>query len=76
MLPTYNSGETVFVNELTKPKRGDVIVFYKHNVDNKFKAKFASPRRRRRGGYEKQIKRVAAAARRREDLGRKERRNA
>lgn len=61
MLPTYNSGETVFVNELTKPKRGDVIVFYKHNVDNKFKAKFASPKDSGKGGkYEKLIKRVVA----------------
>lgn len=61
MSSTYSDGEVVHVNKLTKLKRGDVVVFYKYDVDSKFKALFASGADVQSGGkYEKLIKRVVA----------------
>lgn len=59
MLTTYQSGDVVRVCKVVKPNRGDVAVFYKHDVDNKFIAMFS--RDSGSGGkYEKLIKRVVA----------------
>ena len=61
MNPTYKDGEIVRVVKLGKPKRGDVVVFYKNEVDSKFKAMFAKGADIQSGGkYEKLIKRVVA----------------
>ena len=61
MEPTYQSGDVVRVVKLGKPSRGDVVVFYKHDVDSKFKALFARGDDVSSGGkYEKLIKRVVA----------------
>lgn len=65
MTPTYNNNndknETVLVNKMATPKRGDVVVFYKNEVDNKFMAQFASREECAEGQpYEKLIKRVVA----------------
>lgn len=61
MLPTYESGNVVTVNKVRKPKRGDVVVFYKFDIDSKFKAMFARPEQSDIGQpYEMLIKRVVA----------------
>lgn len=58
---TFHSGDVVSVNKALSPERGDVVVFYKQHVDNKFAAMFASGDDVERGGkYEKLIKRVVA----------------
>lgn len=58
---TYHSGDKVTVNKLAKPKRGDVVVFYKHPVKSKFLALFArGDSSERDGDYYKLIKRVVA----------------
>ncbi|MDE7454975.1 MAG: signal peptidase I [Clostridia bacterium] len=61
MTPTYAHGEVVVVNKVVKPNRGDVVVFYLNDVDNKFKAMFAGAEKSGEGQpYEKLIKRVVA----------------
>lgn len=61
MNPTYDSGEIVTVNKVKGISRGDVVVFYKNEVDDKFKAQFAKPEECAEGKpYEKLIKRVVA----------------
>lgn len=61
MLPTYESGNIVTVNKLSKPKRGQVAVFYKYEIDSKLKAMFSSPEKRGKDQpYELLIKRVVA----------------
>lgn len=61
MNPTYQNGDVVTVNKAIVPKRGDVIVFYKNEVDNKFTAQFAPKEECALGKpYEKLIKRVVA----------------
>lgn len=61
MLPTFYTGNTIFVNKTVKPERGDVVVFYKRNIDSKFKALFASKQSRsREGKYAMLVKRVVA----------------
>lgn len=61
MNPTYNSGDVVTVNKTAMPKRGDVAVFYKNEVNNKFIAQFAKREECAEGQpYEKLIKRVVA----------------
>lgn len=61
MFDTYNDGDVVVVNKVAKIRRGDVVVFYTKDVDNKFKAMFASGDDAKEGGkYEKYIKRVVA----------------
>ena len=58
---TYHSGDKVTVNKLAKPKRGDVVVFYKNPVKSKFLGLFASGASIEQGGeYYKLIKRVVA----------------
>ena len=61
MNPTYEDKNVVTVNKAVAPKRGDVVVFYLHEVDNKFTAQFAKPEECAQGQpYEKLIKRVVA----------------
>lgn len=63
MTPTYDDKEIVVVNKLSTVKRGDVVVFYLNDVDDKFKAMFASAEECGEGQpYEKLIKRVVATA--------------
>ena len=58
---TYHNKDKVTVNKLAKPKRGDVVVFYKYPVKNKFLALFASSgSTEQEGEYYKLIKRVVA----------------
>lgn len=60
---TYKNGDVVVVNKLATPKRGDVVVIYLNDVDNKFKAQFAKDEECAQGQpYEKLIKRVVATA--------------
>lgn len=61
MNPTYENNEVVVVNKVKKLQRGDVVVFYKNEVSNKFTAQFASREECQAGQpYEKLIKRVVA----------------
>lgn len=61
MNPTYEHGNIVTVNKATAPKRGDVVVFYLNEVENRFLAQFAKPEEcRENQPYEKLIKRVVA----------------
>lgn len=63
MTPTYEDREIVVVNKMATVKRGDVVVFYLNDVDDKFKAMFASAEECGEGQpYEKLIKRVVATA--------------
>lgn len=63
MNPTYNSGDVVTVNKMMKPNRGDVVVFYKNEVEDKFVAQFAKREECAEGQpYEKLIKRVVGLA--------------
>lgn len=63
MNPTYNDGEVVTVNKMINPARGDVVVFYKNEVDDKLKAQFAKREECAEGQpYEKLIKRVIGLA--------------
>lgn len=58
---TYHNGDTVTVNKLKKPNRGDVAVFYKKAVKSKFLGVFARGDSIEQGGeYYKLIKRVVA----------------
>lgn len=66
-LPSYNAaltffdGDSVNINKVRQPVRGDVAVFFKHDIDSKFKAMFARGDDAASGGkYEKLIKRVVA----------------
>ena len=61
MMETYHSGDTVTVNKLKKPGRGDVVVFYKNPVKSKFLGLFARGEAIEPDGeYYKLIKRVVA----------------
>ena len=61
MMGTYSNGDTVTVNKLKLPKRGDVVVFYKNPVKSKFLGAFARGDSVEEGGeYYKLIKRVVA----------------
>ena len=58
---TYHDGDVVTVNKIKSPKRGDVVVFYKNPVKNKFLALFARGNSvEENGEYYKLIKRVVA----------------
>ena len=58
---TYHDKGSVTVNKLAKPKRGEVVVFYKTPVKSKFLAMFAHGDSTKEGGeYYKLIKRVVA----------------
>lgn len=57
MMPNFTDGTVVWVNKCATPKRGDVVVFYRNDV-NKFQAEFAIGNDDDR--YEKLIKRVVA----------------
>ena len=58
---TFHDGDTVVVNKMKKPQRGDVVVFYKYPVKSKFLALFArGDSTERDGEYYKLIKRVVA----------------
>lgn len=61
MVPTYQHEEVVHVSKVKSPQRGDVVVFYKNDVQSKFLALFAIRKDSESGGkYEKLIKRVVA----------------
>ena len=61
MNPTYEDKEVVTVNKTKLPNRGDVVVFYVNEVENKFLAQFAKREECGKGQpYEKLIKRVVA----------------
>ncbi|MCM1360177.1 MAG: signal peptidase I [Corallococcus sp.] len=61
MYDTFEDGEIVWVNKLAKPERGQVVVFFKYDVDSKFWSLFGTAQDNDRGGkYEKLIKRVVA----------------
>lgn len=61
MNPTYQNKDVVSVNKVIRPNRGDVAVFYKNEVENKFTAQFAPKEECALGKpYEKLIKRVVA----------------
>lgn len=61
MYPTYNDKDVVTISKVRAPKRGDVIVFFKRDVESKFLALFATKEEGAAGGkYEKLIKRVVA----------------
>ena len=63
MNSTYKSDEVVWVVKVGAPERGDVVVFYKSDVDSRVKALFARGDDATEGGkYEKLIKRVVAVA--------------
>lgn len=63
MNSTYEDGNVVVVNKAIAPSRGDVVVFYLNDVDNKLKAMFAPAEQSGIGQpYEKLIKRVVAVA--------------
>lgn len=62
MEPTYlPEGETVTVNKLATPKRGDIVVAFKYDIDSKLKAYFAPKSQTMPGKkYFKIIKRAVA----------------
>ena len=62
MEPTYLSeGETVTVNKLATPERGDIVVAFKYDIDSKLKAYFAPKSQTLPGKkYFKIIKRAVA----------------
>lgn len=61
MNETYHDGDVVRINKVVEPKRGDVVVFFKQDVDCKYLSTFASKKQSSKGGkYEKLIKRVVA----------------
>lgn len=61
MNPTYENHNVVTVNKVVSPKRGDVIVFYLNEVENRFLAQFAKREECQPGQpYEKLIKRIVA----------------
>lgn len=61
MIPTYQNGEELWVDKTVKPQRGQVVVFYKYNIDSKFLALFGtSDDNSVNGKYGKLIKRVVA----------------
>lgn len=61
MTPTYQNKEVIWVDKTVKPKRGQVVVFYKYEVDNKLLALFGtSDDNSANGKYGKLIKRVVA----------------
>lgn len=61
MTPTYQNKEVIWVNKTVKPQRGQVVVFYKYEVDSKILALFGtSDDNSVNGKYGKLIKRVVA----------------
>lgn len=61
METTYHDKDVVWVNKLEKANRGDVVVFFKKDVNSKFLALFGTAEDNGSGGkYEKLIKRVVA----------------
>lgn len=61
MMTTFHDKEVVSVSKVAKPKRGDVVVFYKNQGVNKFLDIFA-PNKSDESKYAKLIKRVVALA--------------
>lgn len=61
MLSTFTDGQHVFVSKLARPERGDVVIFYKNEVGNKFWDMFSSDSADS-DKYTKLIKRVVAVA--------------
>lgn len=58
---TFHEDQVVWVSKTAKPQRGDVVVFYRNSVPNKFGALFAGGKDvQQNGKYEKLIKRVVA----------------
>ena len=62
MMDTLLDKEVVDVSKVKKPQRGDVVVFYKHDVQNKFLDIFASRKTGDDDEFTKLIKRVVAIA--------------
>ena len=60
MLPNLVDGQIVWVNKTILPNRGDVVVVYRNDVDNRFLAEFSVNESGIDGKYEKLIKRVIA----------------
>ncbi len=62
MKPNFHGGQSVWVSKRAQVQRGDVVVFYLHDV-NKLQAEFAFGKDVQKGGFaEKYIKRVVALA--------------
>lgn len=57
MMPNFTDGEITWVYKLAKPQRGDVVVFYRNDV-NKFLGEFSFLTDKEK--YERLIKRVVA----------------
>lgn len=62
MMTTYESGDVVGVSKVRKPKRGDVVVFYKEAGTNKYLDVFSSGKSGDGNEHAKLIKRVVALA--------------
>ena len=62
MMDTFHDQDVVSLTKLKTPKRGDVVVFYKSDVTNKFWDMFASNKSDVEGKYAKLIKRAVAIA--------------
>ena len=60
MMPTFTDEEVVGVSKVTKPNRGDVVVFYKQDGVNKFSEIFSSGKSGDDVEHTKLIKRVVA----------------
>lgn len=60
MSPTFADEEVVGVSKVTQPNRGDVVVFYKEDVANKFSDVFWSGKSGDDSEHTKLIKRVVA----------------
>ena len=59
-LATLDDNEAVGVSKVKKPKRGNVVVFYKNDGANKFLDMFVPAKSAQSGEYEKLIKRIVA----------------
>lgn len=62
MMETFHSGDVVGVSKVAKPKRGDVVIFYKEPGTNKFLDVFSPRKSGDDGEHAKLIKRVVALA--------------
>ena len=62
MMDTLRDKDVVGVSKVKKPHRGDVVVFYKNDVQNKFADIFASKKTGDDDEFAKLIKRVVAIA--------------
>jgi len=61
MMPNISNGSVVWVNKISQPERGDVVVFYTHDI-NKLQTEIFGGNGQKGGSAEKYIKRVVALA--------------